>query len=237
MDGTVLICLPYAGSGASFFRGWRTVAPTGLTIVPVQLPGREERFVEPPLTTVEAAVDDLLPGLLRVGRDAERVALFGHSLGAILAFELAHRLGDEGGVTLSRLFVSGSPGPSTVREIRASMLDDDQFVAQVNELAGYSHPALDHPELRELLLPVLRADVEMHENYRPPRRGPLSVPITALRGRDDRLVSARQSGEWREATTADTSVLELDGGHMYLTDHPHALLRLIATRLDGPDHR
>ncbi|MFC7448874.1 thioesterase II family protein [Rhodococcus daqingensis] len=237
MDGAALICLPYAGSGASFFRSWRAVAPKGLRIVPVQLPGREERFAEPLLTTVEAAMDDLVPRLLPDCRAADSVALFGHSLGAVLAYELAHRLGDEGGVTLSRLFVSGSPGPSTVREIRASKLDDDQFVAQVNELAGYSHPALDHPELRELLLPVLRADVEMHENYRPPERGPLEVPISALRGRDDLLVSAGQAGEWREATTADTSVLELDGGHMYLTDHAHALLRLIATLLDGPDPR
>lgn len=236
MVDATLICLPYAGAGASFFRGWKSFAPRGLTIVPVQLPGREERFAEPLLTVAADAVEDVLPQLLPLAHSATTLALFGHSLGAVLAFELAHRL-DREGVPVTQLFVSGSPGPTTVREIRASLLDDAQFLAQVNELAGYSHPALEHAELRELLLPSLRADVEMHENYRPPDREPLSIPITALRGRDDQLVGPAHAQEWSAATTADAAVVELDGGHMYLTDHPRPLLRLIAARLAGPGAR
>ncbi|MDF3312864.1 alpha/beta fold hydrolase [Rhodococcus sp. T2V] len=234
---TTLVCLPYAGSGASFFREWQGFAPRGLKILPVQLPGREERFAEALVTTVAQAVNDLVPRVLPAGRGASRVAIFGHSLGAVLAFELAHRLTAEGGVPLKRLFVSGSPGPATVREIRASSLADAQFLGQVNDLAGYSHPALENPELRELLLPVLRADVEMHENYRPPPHPPLDVPITALRGREDHLVSAAAVAEWATSTTAATSVLEVDGGHMYLTEHPHALVRLLAAQLSEPDLR
>lgn len=237
MSETVLVCLPYAGSGASFFRGWRSFAPRGLEVAPLQLPGREERFVDPPLTEVAEAVDDLLPRVLPIGQGAERVAIFGHSLGAILAYELAHRLAGQGGVPLTHLFVSGSPGPATVREIRASLLDDEGFLAQVHELAGYSHPALENPELRELLLPVLRADVEMHENYRPPPHPLLDIPVTALRGREDHLVSAEQAAQWKEVTTGESTVVELDGGHMYLTDHPHALLRLVASRLSVTEPR
>jgi surfactin synthase thioesterase subunit len=77
----------------------------------------------------------------------------------------------------------------------------------------------------------------MHESYRPPPHPLLDIPITALRGRDDHLVSSVQAAEWKAATTADTSVLELDGGHMYLTDHPHALLRLVAAQLAGSGSR
>jgi len=237
MDDSTLVCLPYAGSGASFFRVWRGFAPKGVSVVPLQLPGREERFVEPPLTDVGEAVDDLLPQVLSEGREAPRIAVFGHSLGAVLAYELTHRLVSEGSVPVTRLFVSGAPGPHTVREIRSSLLDDAQFVERVHDLAGYSHPALENPELRELLLPVLRADVEMHENYRPPPHPSLDIPITALRGRDDHLVTAAQAAEWASATTAAASVLELDGGHMYLTDHPHALLRLLAAQLAGSGSR
>ncbi|RZK95803.1 MAG: thioesterase [Rhodococcus sp. (in: high G+C Gram-positive bacteria)] len=237
MVPATLVCLPFAGSGASFFRDWRGFAPRGLDVLPVQLPGREERFVEELLTTVAAAVDDIVPRVLPTCRDAAGVAIFGHSLGAVLAFELAHRLKAEGGVTLVRLFVSGSPGPATVREIRASSLADFEFLAQVGDLAGYSHPALGNPELRELLLPVVRADVEMHENYRPPPHPSLDVPITALRGRDDHLVGAAHMAEWAATTTAETSVLEVDGGHMYLTEHPHALVRLLAAQLSGQESR
>ncbi|ABG92071.1 MULTISPECIES: thioesterase II family protein [Rhodococcus] len=231
MSPATLVCLPYAGVGASFFRDWQSCAPRGLDILPVQLPGREERFGEDLLTSVDAAVHDIAPRVLPVLRESSGVAVFGHSLGAVLAYELAHRLTADGDVALTRLFVSGSPGPATVREVRASSLADEEFLDRVGELAGYSHPALANPELRELLLPVVRADVEMHENYRPPPRPPLDVPITALRGRGDHLVGAAQLAEWAATTTAGTSVIEVDGGHMYLTEHPHALVRLLAAQL------
>ncbi|PQP25541.1 thioesterase II family protein [Rhodococcus opacus] len=231
MSPATLVCLPYAGVGASFFRDWQSCAPRGLDILPVQLPGREERFGEDLLTSVDTAVHDIAPRVLPVLRESSGVAVFGHSLGAVLAYELVHRLTADGDVALTRLFVSGSPGPATVREVRASSLADEEFLDQVGELAGYSHPALANPELRELLLPVVRADVEMHENYRPPPHPPLDVPITALRGRGDHLVGAAQLAEWAATTTAGTTVIEVDGGHMYLTEHPHALVRLLAAQL------
>ncbi|MDJ0396120.1 alpha/beta fold hydrolase [Rhodococcus sp. G-MC3] len=237
MERLSLICLPYAGSGASFFRAWRPVAPKRIDVVAVQLPGREELFAEPALTTVEEAVDALMPQVLPQVRDSDRLAIFGHSLGAVLAFEMAHRFEEIRGVQLDHMFVSGSAGPFTYRQIRASDLDDEEFLEQVHLLAGYRHPALAHPELRELLLPVLRADVEMHENYRPRVRTPLKVPITSMRGRDDLLVSSEQAAQWSTVSSAATETLELDGGHMYLVDQAAVLLRLIAAQLATPEFR
>ncbi|MEU0567868.1 alpha/beta fold hydrolase [Nonomuraea sp. NPDC005983] len=237
MEPTYLICLPFAGAGASFFKGWQRYAPEGLSILPVQLPGREERFVDSPHTEVARATEDACSQVLdQLGGDA-RVALFGHSLGAVLAFELAYRLDGVNGIRLARLFVSGSPGPWNGRESRATGLDDDGFLAQVRRFAGYSHPALENPEMRALLLPMLRADVEMHENYRPASDKPLSTPITSLRGRDDELVDADQIAQWAQATTAGFGTAELDGGHMYLADDPASLLRLIGAELETPEAR
>jgi surfactin synthase thioesterase subunit len=230
MSPTVLVCLPFAGAGASFFRGWRCAA---LRVMPVQLAGREERFTETPSTDVASAVDDALPRVLERIEGGERVALFGHSMGAVLAFELARRISALGAVPLARLFVSGAPGPWSHREHRASGLDDEAFLAQVELFAGYSHPALDDPELRALLLPTLRADVEMHENYRPRPRDPLTVPITTMRGRADMLVSAEQIAEWGRATTGRVSGVEFDGGHMYLTEDADAVLGQIAAAVEG----
>jgi surfactin synthase thioesterase subunit len=122
-------------------------------------------------------------------------------MGAVLAFELAHQLTTAAGVELVRLIVSGSPGPWGGRTERAGDLPEEQFLAKVATFAGYQHPVLEHPEMRELLLPTLRADVILHESYSPAPGRQLSVPVTALHGRNDDLVGAGQLAEWQEATT------------------------------------
>ncbi|PYC78230.1 thioesterase [Streptomyces tateyamensis] len=226
-----VICFPFAGAGATVYRRCQEYGSEQLLLVPVQLPGREERFAEPLFTDVANAVDDLLPALLDQLAGYPQVALFGHSLGAVLAYETAHRLTGAAGPQLLKLFVSGSPGPWTQRGIRATGLSDQAFLAQVTELAGYAHPALEHPDLREVLLPTLRADVEMHESYLGPEDKPLAVPIVSVRGDQDQLVSREQAGEWAAATAAGYRHVELPGGHMYLTDSAAELVRLLETEL------
>jgi surfactin synthase thioesterase subunit len=226
-----LLCLPYAGAGASVFWPWTKSAVPGLSVLPVQLPGREERLDEEPHRDAHQATDALLPEVLALIGGSSRVALFGHSLGAVLAYELTRRLVERTGVGVAHLFVSGSPGPWRSRVGRASGLGDDEFLAQVETFAGYRHPVFDDPDMRELLLPTLRADVTAHEDYRPTTDAPLDVPITAVRGVDDRLVSTAQAAQWRAATGAGFSLIEVAGGHMHLVEHPQALLDIIGTVL------
>ncbi|MFF5185596.1 thioesterase II family protein [Streptomyces sp. NPDC000345] len=233
MTATTLVCLPFAGAGASFFRPWQRVAGERLTVLPLQLPGRERRIDEDPYTDARTATDGLLADLRSTLADdpglPRRIALFGHSLGAVLAYELAHRLAAEpGGTTLVRLFVSGSPQPAEQRTRRATGLPDDAFLARVNEFAGYTHEALDDPEMRELILPTLRADVEMHENYAPSTDLPLPAPLTVLRGSDDELVSRDEAEAWAKVAGAGFTSVELPGGHMYLTESAAGLIDVIA---------
>ncbi|MFJ7048687.1 thioesterase II family protein [Streptomyces sp. NPDC101112] len=227
---TQLVCLPYAGAGASFYRPWRALAADTLEIVPLQLPGRERLIDEEPYRDVHRAVDGLLAELTeRLDGNGTRVALFGHSLGAVLAYELAHRLAAEPQVHLAHLFVSGSPEPARGREQHATGLSDEEFLARVAEFAGYHHPALDDPEMREMILPALRADVEMHESYTPSTDLPLDAPLTVIRGEDDDLVSYDDAESWSKVAARDFEHLEVPGGHMYLTDTAPALIRLIAS--------
>jgi surfactin synthase thioesterase subunit len=223
MSAPPVLCLPFAGAGASFYRPWRKLARTA-EIIPVQLPGREERLAEEPYTSVAEAVDELAPEAAEVSREGNGIVIFGHSLGAVLAYELARRLDGEPG---TRLVVSGSPGPFTRRERRATGLGDEEFLARVRDIAGYDHAALADAEMREILLPVLRADLAMHEDYVAEPGPPLSMPVTAVRGRDDTLVSATQVDEWRATTTGPFDAVELPGGHMYLVDEAEPLLAVL----------
>jgi surfactin synthase thioesterase subunit len=222
-----LICLPFAGVGPSFFKEWGTLTSGHLEIIAVQLPGREKRFVEEPYRDVATAVTGILPEVLERVGERDRVIIFGHSLGAVLAYELSHQLAKTMHIQVAHLVVSGSPAPWALRKRRATGLDDQAFLAQVREFAGYDHPALNDPDLRDMLLPVLRADVEMHENYCPSWNSPLPVSITSVRGTDDELVSREEAAQWHSATTMPLQVVELPGSHMYLTTSAGKLLRVI----------
>lgn len=221
-----LACLPFAGSGAGFYRPWRKLESNRFTVIPLQLPGREEQFRQEPFTDAATAARRLAPDLIRQAGE-NPVAIYGHSLGAILAFELARELERLGQVRLIHLFPSGSPGPWTSRPRRATGLDNEDFLARVLEFAGYQHEAFNDPEMRDLFLPLLRADVAMHENYVPSEAPALRVSVTAMRGADDALVPASDLTQWAETTSGPFDMLEIPGGHMYLVDEPERTLATI----------
>ncbi|MEU0603964.1 alpha/beta fold hydrolase [Streptomyces sp. NPDC006393] len=225
-DRTTLLCVPFAGAGPSFFHPWRELAAGRWRVSAVELPGREKRLLEEPYrNVVEAAKAEIDNVVADLGEGA-RTVLFGHSLGAVLAYELVHLL-TQRGVHVERLVVSGSPGPWTQRERRAAGLSGDEFLARVEEFAGFRHEALDHPEMRELILPALHADCTMHEAYVPSTDEPVSVPICSLRGDHDGLVTAEEAQQWRDATTAGFTHAEFPGDHMYLVDHGREVLDVI----------
>ncbi|MFE6848140.1 thioesterase II family protein [Streptomyces sp. NPDC057686] len=225
-DQATLLCVPFAGAGPSFFHPWRELSADRWRITSVELPGRERKILEEPYRNVTEAAKGSIDDIIADLGEGARVVLFGHSLGAVLAYELVHLLTARG-VHVERLVVSGSPGPWTQRERRATGLQDDEFLARVEEFAGFRHEALDHPEMRELILPVLQADCEMHENYVPGTDEILSVPITSLRGASDGLVTAEEAQQWQAATTSEFSYVEFPGDHMYLVDLGSEVLDVI----------
>lgn len=229
MSKPQLLCLPFAGAGASFFNEWKPIAER-LDVVSVQLPGREKRFCEPCYTDVFEAAAGLVQEVPELIDPERGVVVFGHSLGAVLAYELTHALVRKGNCQILGLAVSGSPDPWTPRTEYATGLNDEEFLVRVSEFAGYTHSALDDPLMRELLLPTLRADVEMHEKYRARTDTALDVPILMVRGDDDELISSEQLLGWVRATNADARAESLPGGHMYLTERPKELLKLIEQR-------
>jgi surfactin synthase thioesterase subunit len=231
-DRTTLLCVPFAGAGASFFHPWRELSAGRWQVMPIELPGRERRLLEEPYNNVVEAAKNEIDGIAEALGKGARVVLFGHSMGAVLGYELVHLLSARG-VHVERLVVSGSPGPWTQRTTRATGLPEEEFLARIEEFAGSRHEALDDPEMRELILPALRADCEMHENYVPSTDEPVSVPICSLRGEFDSLVSEEEAQEWRNATTGEFTFVEFPGDHMYLVDGAPGVLDLIEAQSAG----
>jgi medium-chain acyl-[acyl-carrier-protein] hydrolase len=210
-----LFCLPHAGGGTAAYAALARRVAEGIDIRPVRLPGRETRLREPPYRRIEplvaAAVGALEPLLDRP------FALFGHSLGALLAFELAHRLREEGGPEPAHLFVSGRRAPQVPDpEPPISQLPDERLVAELRRrYDGIPQAVVETPELLELFLPILRADCELLDTYAYAVREPLDVPISAFTGADDRRVGPGDLAGWARHTTGAFRARALPGGHFY----------------------
>ncbi|MFC4330134.1 thioesterase II family protein [Streptomyces andamanensis] len=234
-DAVRLFCLPHAGAGASVYRDWPGLLAPRVEAVPVQLPGRESRHRERALHTAAELVADLRDPL--AGRAGPDYALFGHSMGALLCYELAHALSALGRPP-RHLFVSGLGAPHLpLTGPRLCDLPDEELLTVIAELEGTSAEVLAQPELVRLLLPLFRADLEVWETYAHDR-GPLRVPVTAMGGRSDPGVGLDLLGAWGELTTADFRVEVFDGGHFYHHAAPERVTAVIKEQLAGsrPGH-
>lgn len=206
-------CLPFAGAGAGVFR--RQQLDGLLALHPVQPPGREERIAEPALCSVPEIAADCVARMLPVLPDAP-FALFGHSFGAYLAFEVAAQLGALRRPA-SRVVVSGAAAPHVPRRpVGARGRTDEALLEGLRELVGYDHPALRHPGLRRLLLPTLRADLVAQDDYH--RRQTVDCRLTALYATGDMVVREDQMLAWAELTTAAFDLTRVAGGHMWMVD-------------------
>ncbi|MFJ1767384.1 thioesterase II family protein [Amycolatopsis sp. NPDC088138] len=226
-----LFCLPHAGVGASTYRPWAGRFPPEVAAVPVQFPGREARFAEPAVPSAVELVGLLLEPLL--ARADRPFALFGHSMGALLAFELAHAAARRTRPPV-HLFVSGFGAPHLPPSPdlpHVHLLPDPELTSHLGELAGTPAEVLDRPDLMKVLLPTMRADFAVCETYRWSGRPPLPVPITALGGVDDTTATAERLGAWAELTSRAFSARRFSGGHFYLLEHTDEVIRTVATDL------
>ncbi|GAA3728889.1 alpha/beta fold hydrolase [Plantactinospora mayteni] len=228
--GLRLICLPYAGAGAAVFREWRLPDELGADVWAVQLPGRESRFREPAPRRVQPVVD-ALAGELHPLLDRP-YALFGHSMGALLAFELCRRLRRDGAPQPVRLLVSAYRAPHLPAWRPAvSTLPQPQLLTRLAEMAGQSRSAVMDPDLLTALTPMLRADFELCETYRYVPDDPLDMLITCFAAVDDPEVRVDEMLGWQRHSTMDSQLHPYSGGHLFLLDHRASVLSRIAMEL------
>jgi medium-chain acyl-[acyl-carrier-protein] hydrolase len=225
-----LFCFPYAGAGASIYRTWPALLPKAVNVCPVQLPGREDRINEDPFTEMTA----LIPALAQsIFSSLDRpFAFFGHSMGALISFELARYLRREHGLQPSHLFISGHGAPK-LRVPRTSnrLYPDELLQAHAERLKNNYGYAFEDVELRNLLLPVLSADLAVCSSYSYIADAPLDCPISVFSGVRERGLNEWSLGGWREMTTAAVSMRSFPGDHFFLNTARTELLETVSTQL------
>jgi medium-chain acyl-[acyl-carrier-protein] hydrolase len=227
-----LFCFPYAGGGASIYRLWPRELPGGVEVCAVQLPGRESRWREEPFRRVEPLADATTEALL--GRLERPFAFFGHSMGAILAFEVARRLGRRGLRGPRHLVVSGRSAPRVeIDDPPIRDLPREEFIDAVRRYSGTPEEVLQNRELMELVEPLLRADFSVSETYEySPDPEPLAVPLTVFGGLRDEEVPPEDLEAWRLETRGPYRKYLIDGGHFFLNDQREEVLRIVARELE-----
>ncbi|MGW2649297.1 thioesterase II family protein [Streptomyces sp. NPDC001393] len=223
-----LVCFPHGGGSASYYFPFARALAPGVDVLAIQYPGRQDRRHEPCVDSVHGLADALVEELQ--GWFDRPVSFFGHSMGASVAYEVARRF-EQRGQVLHGLFVSGRRAPSTVRDERVYLLDDDGLIEDVIRLSGTDAQVLGDPDILRMALPSIRADYRAAETYRPTPGPLLSCPLTALTGDDDPRVTLDEAGAWAEHSTGPFELKVFPGGHFYLNAEAPAVFSTLEARL------
>jgi len=229
-----LICLPHAGGSAvSYFSISAAMCPTA-EVLAVQYPGRHDRRREPCFASLAELADELCAVVRSVDPP---LALFGHSLGAVAAFELARRLERDAGVSPVGLFVSGRRAPSLIRAEHVHRRDDDGLVAELRSLGGIDTRILDDPEVLRMVLPAIRSDYQAIETYEYRPGPPLTCPVTALVGTEDPRAPVDEVQQWQRETVGPFRLVTFPGGHFYLDAQQERVVEAIRGQLAETSRR
>jgi pyochelin biosynthetic protein PchC len=222
-----LICFPHAGGAASFFDPFAKALEGVLDVVALQYPARQERLPERCIDSIDDLRDAIVAEL--DGWLDGPFALFGHSTGAIVAYEVARVLGQQHDLVPAGLFTSGRRAPTTQRDEHVHRGGDARLLQEVARLGGTPPQLLEEEDVRQMMLPALRGDYKAIETYQwQPAPGELSCPIWALVGDADPLTTAEEAAAWSAHTSGDFELRTFPGGHFYLAAHQAELVELVS---------
>lgn len=225
-----LFAFPYAGGTALTYRAWPLGLPPDVELCTIQLPGHGNRLHEPLFDRLAPLIDDFVPKLIE--HLDKPFVFFGHSMGALLAFETARRLRKDYARLPKLLFISGHrPAQTRDPNIRTFDLPEPEFIEELRRLDGTPSEVLDHPELLEMMIPILRADFAIAQTYTCVDEPPLECDLTAFGGISDVTVTREHLEVWRTHTSGNFKLRMFLGNHFYLNSARTSLLQTIALDL------
>ncbi|WP_378733914.1 thioesterase II family protein [Nocardia brasiliensis] len=221
-----LVCFPHAGGSASFYRGWVEHLPDGIELAIAIYPGREDRLVDSHPDTLEGLADEFVAAL-----PGGPLVLFGHSMGAAVAFEVARRTTRP----VERLIVSGHPPPHRLRPNDVHLRSEEGLLDELRSLGGATTALFDHPEIRELMLPMIRADYRLIERYQPGSVAPLHIPLSAVISDADPEITEDEARAWQDCTVADFDLHTMPGDHFHLVENQREFVGWLSGLLTTSD--
>ena len=228
--GLRLFCFPYAGRGASVFADWSNYLPKGIELIAIQLPGRETRINELPFQSLSEMVDQIADEIS--GDAVLPYAFFGYSMGALVGFEVIRRLRQLKIQQPVRLFVCCFRAPQLKdRDPPIHLLPKPELIREIKRLGGTPDEVFDYPELVELLIPIIRRDIQICETYEYKIQEPLDCPISAYGGLQDKKLNETEIKNWAAQTSSSFETKMFRGDHFFLKEEKRALLETISNKL------
>ncbi|EOO16134.1 MULTISPECIES: thioesterase II family protein [Bacillus] len=218
MNKIKLFCLPFAGGSASIYMKWRPHLHPMIELIPIEIASRGARFNDDHYGSFDACIEDVLNQIKNYGIDTP-YAIFGHSMGASISFEVTRKLELKYNSLPIRLFLSGRRSPQSARPFKQMhLLSDDEFIVELRKLGGTAEEILADSSLSEVFFPIIRADYEMLSSYKfqPPSQ-PINVAFSILNGKADDLYPQEITG-WQALTTSKCEYLFFEGGHFYIEE-------------------
>jgi len=228
MSKIKLFCFPYAGGAASAYSAWRQYLDPNIELRAIELAARGRRMREPNYNSIDNAVDDVL-NIIKNELNQGPFALYGHSMGSMIAIELAHKIRENGLQEPVHVIFSGRAAPEISREGKRRLhhLSDAEFKKQLMEMGGTPKEFFEHPELLEVFLPLLKGDFRLTETYvHPPKESPLQYDITVLNGKQDED-SVEEVEAWKNHTSKNCDIHHFEGGHFFIHDEPERVVNII----------
>lgn len=229
-DTVNLMCFPYAGGSQYSYNSFKAVAPTGLNVIPIELPGRGDRVKESLLVDIESMVNDQFNQLKNyINRP---YILYGHSMGAILCYLVAEKIASANLPLPQHLIVTGCEGPSAKEknQKRRSHLPQDEFLGELKALGGLPHEILMDTSFLDFFEPILRTDFKAVEDYQYLKSAALNIPICVIYGSEEDFSFAEASA-WQKESNFDVEVIELPGDHFFIFRHERQIMNIIEKKL------
>jgi surfactin synthase thioesterase subunit len=226
-----LICFHHAGAGATTFYPWRKFLDPMVELVAIQLPGREARLNEPLISNMETVIKQLFPHFTSL--IDKPYILFGHSLGALIAYEIAIKLQNSTYPKPMHLVVSGCRAPDEPLDQKVHLCSDAELIAKLVEFNGTPNEIMDDLSTLEFVLPIMRADFAISETYRHINREILNCDVTALGGIDDETVSVDKLGNWKKHTMGQFRLYRYPGDHFFIRKSQSKIIQLINNIVDN----
>ncbi|MDB9520020.1 thioesterase domain-containing protein [Roseofilum reptotaenium CS-1145] len=226
-----LFCFPPAGAGAFLFRPWLTYSSSEIEILAIQLPGREHRLKEPCFTQLDPLIKSLAKAIIP-HLELGKFTFFGHSLGALIAFELTRELRRQCSVLPEHLFMCGRRAAHIPIENHLCSQPDSSLIEALREYGGTPEGVLQNSDLMELFLPIFRSDLTVNEQYQYQLEPPLDLPISMFGGMNDTVATPEQFEQWNQHTSGKFKLNLFEGGHMFFKDDPELLLKPIFEQLN-----